>query len=156
MSEPIITVAMTEKWVWDCSNPQNAFYETKHNVLTAIDNKINWCMDEIEQLRSLGILTIEDLQRCAKEMKYLQITVSDCMISFFRDLETFIDMKFDINPDKQMAVEWTGDKFVQGLFYDIFEKLHLDYSLDIARDIMFIKPKFHKIRDYDMNKSFIK
>jgi hypothetical protein len=64
-------------------------------------------------------------------------------------------MKLDIEPpDKQMAVQWTGDKFIQGLFYNIFEKLNLDYSLDITRNIMFIKLKFHKVRDFDRKTNF--
>ena len=156
MSEPIITVAMTEKWVWDCPNAKAAFYEAKHNTQTAINDSVNWCMTRIKQLESSDIFDPWDLERYATKMKYLQTTVSGCMLNFFHDLEAFIDMKLDTEPNKQMAVEWTGDKFVRKLFYNIFEKLNLDYSLDITRNIMFIKPKFHKIRDYDMNKSFIK
>lgn len=71
------------------------------------------------------------------------------MLNFFYDLETFIDMKLDTAPNKQMAVHWTEDTFIQELFYNIFEKLNLDYSLDITRNIMFIRPKFHKIMDFD-------
>ncbi len=76
------------------------------------------------------------------------------MLSFFDDLEAFIDMKLDTEPNKQMAVQWTGDKFIQGLFYNIFEKLNLDYSLDSVRNIMFIKPRFHKIRVFDRKTNF--
>lgn len=155
MNEPTITVTMTEKWVWDCPNAKATFYEVKRNTQTAINDRINWCMAEIERLRSLEILTPWDLERYATEMKYLQTTVSDCMLSFFDDLEAFIDMKLDTDFNKQMAVRWTGDKFIQGLFYNIFEKLNLDYSLDITRDIMFIKPKFHKVRDFDRKTNFL-
>lgn len=154
MNEPTITVTMTEKWVWDCPNAKDAFYEAKHNTQTAINDRINWCMAEIEQLKSLEILTPWDLERYATEMKYLQTTVSDCMLSFFDDLEAFIDMKLDTEPNKQMAVQWTGDKFIQRLFYNIFKKLNLDYSLDITRNIMFIKPKFHKARVFDRKTNF--
>ena len=146
-----MTTTMTEKWVWDCPNPKDAFYEVKSNTQTAINDRINYCMAEIERLRSLDVLNIWDLQRYAKEMKYLQTTVSGCVLNFFYDLEAFIDMKLDTEPNKQMAVEWTGDKFVRKLFYNIFEKLNLDYSLDITRNIMFIKPKFHRVRDFDKN-----
>ena len=149
MNEPTITVTMTEKWVWDCPNAKATFYEVKRNTQTAINDRINWCMAEIERLRSLEILDLWNLERYATEMKYLQTTVSGCMLNFFYDLEAFIDMKLDTKPNEQMAVQWTGDKFVQRLFYNIFEKLNLDYSLDITRNIMFIKPKFHKVRDFD-------
>lgn len=154
MNEPTTTVTMTERWVWDCPDAQTAFYEAKRNTQTTIDDRINWCMAEIERLKSLEILTPWDLKRYATEMKYLQTTVTDCMLNFFHDLEAFIDMKLDIEPNKQMAVEWTGDKFIQNLFYNIFEKLNLDYSLDITRNIMFIKPKFHKVRDFDRKINF--
>lgn len=154
MTEPIISVTMTEKWVWDCPNAKAAFYEAKHNTQTIINDRINWCMAEIERLRSLEILDWRDLERYATEMKYLQTTVSGCMLSFFYDLETFIDLKLDTKPNEQMAVQWTGDKFVQRLFYNIFEKLNLDYGLDITRNIMFIKPKFHKVRDFDRKTNF--
>ena len=154
MNEPTITVTMTEKWVWDCPNVKDAFYEAKRNTQIAIDDKINWCMAEIDRLRSLGILDLRYLEKYATEMKYLQTTVSDCMLNFFHDLEYFIDMKLDTEFDKQMAVQWTGDKFVQKLFYNIFEKLNLDYSLDITRNIMFIMPKFHKVRDFDRKINF--
>ena len=154
ISKPTITVTMTEKWVWDCPNAKAAFYEAKHNTQTAINNRINWCMAEIERLKSLEILDWWDLERYATEMKYLQTTVSDCMLSFFDDLEAFIDMKLDTEPNKQMAVQWTGDKFIQGLFYNIFEKLNLDDSLDITRNIMFYKPKFHKVRVFDRKTNF--
>lgn len=153
-NEPTITIAMTEKWVRDCPNAKAAFYEVKRNTQTAINDRINWCMAEIERLRSLEILDWWNLERYATEMKYLQTTVSGCMLNFFHDLEAFIDMKLDTEPNKQMAVEWTGDKFVRKLFYNIFEKLNLDYSLDITRDIMFIKPKFHKVRDFDRKINF--
>jgi hypothetical protein len=142
MQEPLISIIMSEKYVWDCT--KEAFYEAKHHVLTIINDRVNWCMAEIERLKSLEILGLWDLERYATEMKYLQTTVSDCMLSFFHDLEAFIDMKLDTEPNKQMAVQWTGDKFVQRLFYNIFEELNLDYSLDITRNIMFIKPKLHK------------
>lgn len=154
MSEPMTTVTMTEKWEWDCSNPKEAFCESKYNTQTAINDRINWCMAEIERLRSLDVLSWQDIQRYASEMKYLQTTVSGCMLNFFHDLEAFIDMNFDTKPNAQMAVQWTGDKFVQGLFYDIFEKLNLDYSLDVKRHIMFIKPKFHKVRVFDRKLNF--
>lgn len=153
-NEPTITITMTEKWVWDCPNAKAAFYEAKYNTQTTINDRVNWCMAEIERLRSLDILNLWDLERYATEMKYLQTTVSDCMLSFFYDLEAFIDMKLDTEPNKQMAVQWTGDKFVQRLFYNIFEKLNLDYSLDVIRNIMFIKPKFHKVRDFDRKTNF--
>lgn len=154
MKEPTITVTMTEKWVWDCPNAKATFYEVKRNTQTAIDDRINWCMAEIERLRSLEILDLWNLERYATEMKYLQTTVSGCMLNFFYDLEAFIDMKLDTKPNEQMAVQWTEDKFVQRLFYNIFEKLNLDYSLDITRNIMFIKPKFHKERDFDRKTNF--
>lgn len=154
MSEPMTTVTMVEKWVWDCSNPKEAFCESKYNTQTDINDRINWCMAEIERLRSLDILSWQDIERYAFEMKYLQTTVSGCMLNFFHDLEAFIDMNFDTKPNAQMAVQWTGDKFVQGLFYDIFEKLNLDYSLDVKRHIMFIKPKFHKVRVFDRKLNF--
>lgn len=154
MTEPIISVTMTEKWVWDCPNAKAAFYEAKHNTQTIINDRINWCIAEIERLRTLEILDWRDLERYTTEMKYLQTTVSCCMLSFFYDLEAFIDMKLDTKPNEQMAVQWTGDKFVQRLFYNIFEKLNLDYSLDITRNIMFIKPKFHKVRDFDRKTNF--
>ena len=149
MSEPTITITMTEKWVWDCPNAEAAFYEAKRNTQIAIDDRVDWCMAEIERLRSLEILDLRDLEKYATEMKYLQTTVSGCMLNFFYDLEHFIDMKLDAKPNEQMAVQWTGDEFVQKLFYNIFEKLNLEYSLDLIRDIMFIKPKFHKVRDFD-------
>lgn len=154
MTEPITTVTMTEKWVWDCPNAKAAFYEAKRNTQTAINDRIHWCIAEIERLRTLEILDWRDLERYTTEMKYLQTTVSCCMLSFFYDLEAFIDMKLDTKPNEQMAVQWTGDKFVQRLFYNIFEKLNLDYSLDITRNIMFIKPKFHKVRDFDRKTNF--
>ena len=142
-----MTVTMIEKKVWDCT--KEAFYEAKHNVMAIINNRINWCMAEIEQLKSLEILTIEDIQRYAIEMKYLQTTVSECMIKFFNDLEAFMGVDFNTEPNIQLAVQWTGDTFIQDLFYNIFEKLNLDYSLDIKRSIMFMKPKFHIVRDFD-------
>lgn len=154
MNEPTITITMTEKWIWDCPNTKAAFYEAKHNTQTTINDRINWCMAKIKQLELSDILDLWDLERYATEMKYLQTTVSDCMLSFFDDLEAFIDMKLDIEPNKQMAVQWIGDKFIQGLFYNIFEKLNLDYSLDSVRNIMFIKPKFHKVRDFDRKTNF--
>ena len=153
-NEPAITVTMTEKWVWDCPNTKAAFYEAKRDTQITIDDRINWCMAEIERLKSLEILDLRDLERYATEMKYLQTTVSDCMLSLFHDLEAFIDMKLDTSPNKQMAVQWTGDKFMQRLFYNIFEKLNLDYSLDITRNIMFYKPKFHKVRVFDRKTNF--
>lgn len=153
-NEPVVTITMTEKWVWDCPNAKAIFYEVKHNTQTTINDRIDWCMAEIERLRSLEILDLRDLEKYATEMKYLQTTVSGCMLNFFHDLEAFIDMKLDTELDKQMAVQWTGDKFVQKLFYNIFEKLNLDYSLDITRNIMFIKPKFHKVRDFDRKTNF--
>lgn len=155
-NEPATTVTMTEKVVWDCPNAKATFYEAKHNTLTIINNKINWCMAEIERLKSLEISTPWELERYATEMKYLQTTVSDCMLSFFYDLEAFIDMKSDIESNIQMAVQWTGDKFTQRLFYNIFEKLNLDYSLDSVRNIMFYKPKLHKVRVFDMVKSLVR
>ena len=154
-NEPTITVTMTEKWVWDCPNAKAAFYEAKYNTQTAINDRVNWCMTRIKQLESSDIFDPWDLERYATEMKYLQTTVSGCMLNFFHDLEAFIDMKLDIEPpDKQMAVQWTWDKFIQGLFYNIFEKLNLDYSLDSVRNIMFIKPRFHKIRVFDRKTNF--
>ncbi len=154
-NEPTITVTMTEKWVWDCPNAKAAFYEAKYNTQTAINDRVNWCMTRIKQLESSDIFDPWDLERYATEMKYLQTTVSGCMLNFFHDLEAFIDMKLDIEPpDKQMAVQWTWDKFTQKLFYNIFEKLNLDYSLDSVRNIMFIKLKFHKVRDFDRNTNF--
>lgn len=153
-NEPVIKVTMTEKWIWDCPNAKAAFYEAKRDTQIAIDNRINWCMAEIERLKSLEILDLWNLEQYATEMKYLQTTVSDCMLNFFRDLEAFIDMKLDTEPNEQMAVQWTGDKFIQRLFYNIFEKLNLDYSLDITRNIMFIKPKFHKVKDYNRKINF--
>ena len=154
MNEPTITVTMTEKWVWDCPNVKDAFYEAKRNTQTTINDRINWCMAEIERLKSLEILDLWSLERYATEIKYLQTTVSGCILNFFYDLEHFIDMKLDAKPNEQMAVQWTGDKFIQKLFYNIFEKLNLDYSLDITRNIMFVKPKFHKVRDFDRKINF--
>lgn len=156
MNEPMVTVTMTEKWVWDCPNAKDAFYEAKRNTQTTINDRINWCMTRIKQLESSDILDPWDLKRYATEMKYLQTTVSDCMLSFFDDLEAFIDMKLDTNISTMMAVQWTGDKFIQRLFYNIFEKLNLDYSLDITKNIMFIKPKFHKVRDFDRKNKFMR
>lgn len=168
MEEPIMnlpsgTLTVTEELVWDCT--KEAFYECKHNVQTIINDRINWCMEEIERLRSLDILCgegsekyvkemqhlqsllfLEDLKKYAKEMEYLQTTVSDCMLNFFCDLETYIDKGFAWEQSNQVAIQWTGDKFIQGLFYDIFEKLNLDYSLDVVRSIMFYKPKLHTVR----------
>ena len=68
------------------------------------------------------------------------------MLNLFYDLEIYIDKGFAWEQSNQMAVQWTGDKFIQGLFYDIFEKLNLDYSLDVVRNIMFFKPKLHKVK----------
>ena len=153
-NEPVVTVTMTEKWVWDCPNAKAAINEAKYNTQTAINDRVNWCMAEIERLKSLEMLDLWDLERYAAEKKYLQTTVSGCMLSFFYDLEALIDMKLDTEPNKQIPVQWTGDKFMQELFYNIFEKLNLDYSLDITRNIMFIKPKFRKIRDFDRKTNF--
>lgn len=149
MNELSITVTTTEKWVWDCPNPKDAFYEAKHNTQTTINDRVNCCMAKIKQLELSDILDPWDLERYATEMKYLQTTVSDSMLSFFDDLEAFIDMKLDTEPNKQIAVQWTVDTFIQELFYNIFKKLNLDYSLDITRNIMFIRPKFHKMMDFD-------
>ena len=146
MNSPVITVTVTEELVWDCT--KEAVYECKHNVQTIINERINWCMEEIERLRSLDILCWEDLKKYAKEMKYLQTTVSGYMLNFFCDLEIYIDKGFAWEQSNQMAVQWTGDKFIQGLFYDIFEKLNLDYSLDVERCIMFYKPKLHKVKRF--------
>lgn len=152
-NEPTITVTMSEKWVWDCPNAKAAFYDAKRNTQTAINDRINWCMAEIERLRSLEILDWWNLEQYAAEMQYLQTTVSDYMLSFFSDLEAFIDMKLDTKPNKLMAIQWTGNIFVQKLFYDIFKKLNLDYSLD-TRNIMLIRPKFHKVQVLDKKTNF--
>lgn len=144
MNLPFETITVTEEFVWDCT--KEAFYECKHNVGIIIDTRIDQCMEEIERLRSLDILCWEDIEKYAKEMKYLQTTVSDCMLNFFNDLEIYIDKGFAWEQTNQMAVQWTGDRFIQGLFYDIFEKLNLDYSLDVVRNIMFFQPKLHKVK----------
>lgn len=153
-NEPTITVTMAEKWIWDCPNARAAFYEVKRDTLTAINDRINWCKAEIKRLASLETFNLPDLERYTTEIKYLQTAVSNCMLSLFCDLEDFIDMKLDAEPNKQMAIRWTEDKFMQRLFYNIFKKLNLDYSLDITRNIMFIKPKFHKVRDSDKKINF--
>lgn len=152
-NEPTITVTMSEKWVWDCPNAKAAFYEAKRDTQTIINDRINWCMAELALLDSSDMMSPWDLARYATEMRYLQKTVSNCMLSFFSDLEAFIDMKLDTKPNKLMAIQWTGDTFVQKLFYNIFKKLNLDYSLD-TRNIMFIRPKFHKVQVLDKKTNF--
>ena len=63
--------------MWDCPNAKAAFYEAKRDTQTIINDRINWCMAEIERLRSLEILDWWNLEQYAAEMQYLQTTVSD-------------------------------------------------------------------------------
>lgn len=153
MNLPFETLTVTEELVWDCT--KEAFYGCKHNVQTIINERINWCMREIERLKSLDILCWEDLEKYATEMKYLQTTVSGCMLNLFYDLEIYIDKGFAWERPNKMAVQWTGDKFIQGLFYDIFEKLNLTYSLDTTRCIMTFEPKLHTVKRVTKTLNFL-